>query len=257
MNVAADPVVKDVNVSRSISAEKMSDRETAVASERVLETGDTVSLSGTAAPDERCQLADAAVEIPAICTENGALLAESSDDNEDGEDDFSPARAHGAVTPRREARTDTYTSRTNHLLCTRPYLRRLPLMPMFEGLSNAFSYEATTALGLTYFLVKGMTAHTVSASTLPMFKDVLQVSSGEYQVYVRIGVLGWAMKPLVGVISDQVTFFQYHKRFYLVWACILGAVAANVWALLPGEPSFAAVAACCTFFLYATCALPL
>ena len=191
--------------------------------------------------------------IPVASSGNHLASEDDGDEEISSGDDFTPRAATSAslssptsiiTGQRREARSLRYAAHAFSLAERFPLLRSFPLL---LPLSNTFSFEATGALGVSYFLVKGMTAHTVSASTLPMFKDVLKVTSGEYQAYVRIGVLGWAMKPLIGVLSDQVTFFNYHKRFYLVWACVVGAVAANVWALLPGEPSFAAVAACCTF----------
>jgi folate/biopterin transporter len=173
--------------------------------------------------------------VEALATGTNAGQQEEDEGDDDEEDDLSPTR---------EGRISRYTNRASKLVAS---YRILGYVPNFLALSNVYSVETVAVLGWSYFLVKGISAHAVSASTLPMFKDVMGVSSGEYQTYVRIGVLGWAMKPLIGVVSDNVTLGSYHKRYYLVLACIAGAVATNVWAFLPREAHWAAAAALCTF----------
>ncbi len=53
------------------------------------------------------------------------------------------------------------------------------------------------------------------------------------QVNTNVSSIPWAMKGMVGVLSDCVPLFGYHKRYYIVFASLIGTVATLGLAMFP------------------------
>jgi len=73
---------------------------------------------------------------------------------------------------------------------------------------------------ITFFGLKGLSSTLINTAMLPMFKE-LGAAGDEYQLASMVAQIPWAMKGLVGVLSDCVPIGAYHKRGYLVSSSFL------------------------------------
>jgi Na+/melibiose symporter-like transporter len=62
-----------------------------------------------------------------------------------------------------------------------------------------------------------------------LLKDELQVSQSQMAMLFGIGALAWYVKPLAGLLVDNVALFGTHRRHYLIISTLL---AAALWLLL-------------------------
>lgn len=62
---------------------------------------------------------------------------------------------------------------------------------------------------------------------LPYFK-ALGITGEKYQSYGTVAQTPWAMKAAIGLVSDTVPLFGYHKRSYIILVSIMGAVSFGV-----------------------------
>lgn len=58
---------------------------------------------------------------------------------------------------------------------------------------------------------------------LPYFKR-LNVTGDRYQSFGTVAQTPWAMKAAIGLLSDTVPFFGYHKRSYIILVSVLGTI---------------------------------
>ena len=62
-----------------------------------------------------------------------------------------------------------------------------------------------------------------------LLKDELRVSESQMAMLFGIGGLAWYLKPLAGLLVDNVALFGTHRRYYLVISALLTAA---LWLLL-------------------------
>lgn len=106
------------------------------------------------------------------------------------------------------------------------------LVAFLQRLQYAFGLRTLVFLSLMYFFVKGLGYQMLLAVLLPFYKD-LNVSATDYQRYYTTAMMGWAAKPLVGCISDNLPIFGYHKRYYLAAFSLTGTLSMLLMLLLP------------------------
>jgi folate/biopterin transporter len=87
--------------------------------------------------------------------------------------------------------------------------------------------------------VKGIVTETVQGVALPMLKDDYEVGPELYQRITTVSMSAWALKPLIGVISDNIPLGGYHKRSYMLIACMFGAIFTLTLTALPQRASLA------------------
>ncbi|CUE67215.1 pteridine transporter-like, putative [Bodo saltans] len=136
-----------------------------------------------------------------------------------------------------------------------PFFTKVPLL---VPLSETFGIYFVCGIGLTYFLNKGITAHTLSSAALPLFKGELGVEASMYQRLVAIGFMAWSMKPLIAIVSDLTTIWGYHKRFLLLCATVASGGLLFLASLLPSssassDPGRTALVGGVIFFLANLC----
>ena len=107
-----------------------------------------------------------------------------------------------------------------------------------------------------YLLVKGVLNSGLYLVMLPFCQKSLGVSGEDCQTLSAIAATPWALKGAIGVASDLIPLFGYHKlSFILISACI-GSVAIFSLAALPViGASLAAVLLALANFQTATCDL--
>jgi folate/biopterin transporter len=91
-------------------------------------------------------------------------------------------------------------------------------IPLFGLLCEKFGVYFVCMIGCTYLVNKGITAHVLAAASLPLFKGEFGVDVALYQRIVAVGFMAWSMKPLIAVSSDLITFWGFHKRYFLLMA---------------------------------------
>lgn len=92
-------------------------------------------------------------------------------------------------------------------------------------LNEDFSREFVVFLLNVYFFLKGFTSHFIYLCQLPFYKKKLNVSGRQYQIFTQIAFTPYAVKPLIGAISDLKPLFGYHKRSYMLIFSCLGSIA--------------------------------
>lgn len=109
-------------------------------------------------------------------------------------------------------------------------------VPRFRGyftdLRHNFGTKFVILLASNYFFVKGAAQVFIQGAQLPYFKN-LGVDGAQYQMFGVIAVTPWAMKGIVGALSDTFPLGGYAKRYYMLLACILGSASLCTLASLP------------------------
>lgn len=105
----------------------------------------------------------------------------------------------------------------------------------FNRLRNAFGLKFIFFLFISQCLIKGMVFAIMAEGILPLFQ-YMGIDGIQVQVYGAIAMSPWTIKPLVGVTSDLVSIMGLHKKFMMIFACILGiagAIGMVVQVLIP------------------------
>lgn len=116
-------------------------------------------------------------------------------------------------------------------------------------LNEVFSTRFLIFVSIVYFAIKGYAFKAISNVELPFFKDFLGIDGDTYQKYYNVTMLSFAIKPLIGAISDNFPIFGYQKRYYLVFYCLLG-LGGVMWCstMHEGDSSQGPLAATLLFF---------
>lgn len=72
-------------------------------------------------------------------------------------------------------------------------------------------------------MLKGVVQQFQAASVMWLFRDY-RISGPRMQVYMSIACSAWALKPLIGIVSDLVPIRGYHKAPYVVVTSIIGVL---------------------------------
>ena len=129
---------------------------------------------------------------------------------------------------------------------------RASVVAYVRRLEQNFGVSFLVLLVSAYMGVKGALYYVVVLSQLPYYRE-MGVGAAQYQIYGSIANTPWAMKGLIGAVSDALPLCGYHKRGYIAGACVVGMVS---FALL-ASVSFGAGEAkvCAALFFLATAEL--
>ena len=94
--------------------------------------------------------------------------------------------------------------------------------------------------------VKGALYYIVVLSQLPYYRE-MGVGAAQYQIYGSIANTPWAMKGLIGAVSDAWPLGGYNKRGYIVGAAALGVASFALLAAAPFTPEQARICAALFF----------
>lgn len=118
----------------------------------------------------------------------------------------------------------------------------------FTSLALNFGYHFSLTLVSIYLLLKGAMYTLVLNAALPYFKS-LGVSGVLYQSYLTFSAMPWALKAFLGLLSDSLPLFGYHKLSYIFIFSIIGTSALAVLAFFPIPASMAVLAATLLLFV--------
>nr|UBK24796.1 folate transporter 3 [Trypanosoma congolense] len=119
---------------------------------------------------------------------------------------------------------------------------------MFGEATEGYGAKPVLAVGLIYFLCKGLSNSLFNGSLIAMFLSRFGVEGLIFQRYANLVSMGWSVKPLTAVVSDILSFFGYTKRWYMFAACVVGPVFSLAFGLLPAKTSSAAIGSVFVFF---------
>jgi len=91
----------------------------------------------------------------------------------------------------------------------------------FERVLAIFSWRFVLFLFFSQFFVKGTLNRLSMGSMLPLFKG-LGIDAADFQLYMMVAMIPWALKPLIGLASDLVVLWGYHKRWWMVQSIVVG-----------------------------------
>jgi hypothetical protein len=109
-------------------------------------------------------------------------------------------------------------------------------------------------LFVSQHLMKGLLSSLVMAPA-PFIFGSLSISAPEVQVFTGIAALPWAMKPVLGMLSDHFPIFGLRKAPYLLLSSVFGICAISTLAFANIEALGARAVVLCFFLSTASCLL--
>jgi folate/biopterin transporter len=94
--------------------------------------------------------------------------------------------------------------------------------PWLADLRQAFGFKLLAMLFASQHLMKGFVSSLIGPATQFLFGSY-NVAGPRMQIFSGIVMLPWAMKPIIGLISDCFPIYGYNKGPYVFGACLLGA----------------------------------
>ncbi|CAE8625607.1 unnamed protein product [Polarella glacialis] len=98
------------------------------------------------------------------------------------------------------------------------------VLETFEELQHHFGYKLLTILFASQHLLKGFALSFISPCTQYLLASY-RVSAPHMQIYTGVFMLPWAMKPIIGLLSDAAPIAGYNKAPYMRGVTILGMFA--------------------------------
>jgi len=101
------------------------------------------------------------------------------------------------------------------------------ILAFFETLDNlhrTFGYELLSLLFVVQHLLKGF-VHALIGQAEPYLFRLYHVPAPQMQVYGGIASLPWALKPMIGLVSDVVPIWGYNKAPYMLVTTLMGVLA--------------------------------
>lgn len=97
------------------------------------------------------------------------------------------------------------------------------LMRWYAMLSEQFGYKLLVLLFASQHMVKGLANGLAGESTRWIFKEY-NIPGPHIQIYSGVIGLPWALKPIIGMISDTVPIKGYNKAPYVLVSSVLGVI---------------------------------
>ena len=94
----------------------------------------------------------------------------------------------------------------------------------FKRLVQHFGWKFTVQLSVMYVLVKGVLNSGIYLVMLPFCQKTLSVSGEDCQTLGAIAGTPFALKGAIGVASDMVVLFGYHKLSLIIASAAIGTV---------------------------------
>lgn len=107
----------------------------------------------------------------------------------------------------------------------------LSLFAYFQRIYLRLGWQLFVFLIFTQLVLKGILFMLTKRLLLPMFKNALGIQSDAFAILETIAFLPWAIKPLIGLLSDTLIVGGYHKRFWLYQALLIGSLSSGMFFL--------------------------
>jgi len=114
--------------------------------------------------------------------------------------------------------------------------------PWVCSLGDCYGYNLLWMLLFSQFLLKSFCGSFTGAASGFVFRS-FKVSGPQLQIYGALSSLPWALKPVLGVLSDRFPILGFKKKYYLLLSSLAGIVGFCVMGVAPGLTLHAVVAA--------------
>lgn len=101
-----------------------------------------------------------------------------------------------------------------------------------QRLESSFGHELLIMLFVAQHLMKGFVNEFTAPCIAYLYRSYT-VPGPQMQIYRGVTHLPWAMKPMIGLLSDTVPIFGYNKSPYILLVAILGTSAMTTIGLVP------------------------
>mmetsp|Transcript_56667 Transcript_56667/g.165794 ORF Transcript_56667/g.165794 Transcript_56667/m.165794 type:complete len:560 (-) Transcript_56667:108-1787(-) len=124
----------------------------------------------------------------------------------------------------------------------------LGLFEFLRGLGGHFGYKLLIMLFSTQHLMKGFALSFYGQATPYIYRSY-HVPAPQVQIFSGIASLPWAMKPILGLVSDMFPVYGYNKSPYMFLVSLLGTAAFLYVGLMPhGATGITMVVVCFVLF---------
>jgi folate/biopterin transporter len=114
----------------------------------------------------------------------------------------------------------------------------------FASLEKEYGHKLLLILFATQHLLKGVTQQFQSSSIMWLFREY-GVSGPQMQIYASVSNSAWALKPIIGLVSDLVPISGLRKAPYIVISSCVGVVcAATIGLSTKGTTSVLTIVLC-------------
>lgn len=103
-----------------------------------------------------------------------------------------------------------------------------------QRLESSFGYELLIMLFVAQHLMKGF-VNEFCAPCIAYLYGSYKVTGPQMQIYRGVTQLPWAMKPMIGLLSDAVPIFGYNKSPYILLVAIFGTAAMTTIGIMPKD----------------------
>jgi len=124
-------------------------------------------------------------------------------------------------------------------------------------LERHFGYKLLVMLFASQHIMKGFAAAFLGPCTQYLYANY-KVKGPQMQIFGGVTQLPWAMKPVIGLISDALPIAGYHKSPYIVIVSVMGALACAAVGAVPQEHLSTEKLVLCLFLMqlqFSTCDL--
>lgn len=111
-------------------------------------------------------------------------------------------------------------------------MKQWRLQNYVTSLADVYGQRFVTLLFVNYYAIKGLVMILVGSTMLPFFKE-LGADGVQYELFNIIVFAPFAMKGLIGAMSDAWPFGRYHKRNYMITYCLAGFIAMSLVVACP------------------------
>lgn len=101
-------------------------------------------------------------------------------------------------------------------------------------LGDRFGHQLLATLAVTQFVIKGFVMGFTSQAENFLYKTRL-VPAPQVQIYQGVSMMPWAMKPVIGIVSDLFPIGGLNKAPYMFGSSVIGCAACVGIALVPTE----------------------
>ena len=101
-----------------------------------------------------------------------------------------------------------------------------------QRLESSFGSELLIMLFVSQHLMKGFVNEFIAPCIAYLYGSY-KVPGPQMQIYRGVTQLPWAMKPMIGLLSDAVPIFGYNKSPYILLVAVLGTAAMTTIGLVP------------------------
>jgi len=117
-----------------------------------------------------------------------------------------------------------------------------------NNLANEVGYKLLVMLFFVQHILKGFVT-SFSGSAVPYLYKTYHVSGPQVQIFSSVSKLPWAIKPVIGLISDVCPIFGYNKAPYILLSTLGGLLGMSCVGLLPHDSLMPSGIATCLFFV--------